>query len=269
MISVLPPSLTYAHFEEMFNMQWDLNTPLPQRLKHLSVPRLNIELLLMLPPSVEIIEVELFTLTEELAAALPRGLKSISATKHVIKSSDALQFLPSNLTSLSIVEFDLSRPTTTLPSNSSSFLPRTLRSLSIGPVTTPKGWFANLPKYLDKLFVKVFNMNGSDQRDLSKACPEIQELVVVVLDERPLSNSAKYFLDALQWGPRSLLSFSLEFLGKVHIHNHHLASLPPKLQILKIPLSGFLNASCLPHLPKSLCVLRTGNESPDWFQFRP
>jgi hypothetical protein len=198
----------------------------------------------------------------------PRTLTALTIHPPVAETS--LQSLSTlQLTRLTMLEQFSLNYTLTLSRKSSSWLPRSLNSLALGPITQDPEWFAELPPYIVDLSIRTSSITKEDMEDLTRACPCLKRLFLMIETSEPTA------LQCLLYLPSSLRDVTIELKsrgGPMKAYggapNSYVTNLPRKLRRLQIPGCTPIDQNCLPHLPLTLSHLWLGSTSPKWFTDR-
>lgn len=287
----LPPALALCLFEDI---EWNAVPHLPPTLERIRLVNddLRVPVIERFPPSLQTLATGL--IDPELAAKFPKTLTSLNVTKgnmslesvkslprnlrilltlegQAFESIECLKYLPDQLSLLDATSIYLESererllPALLAPPESSSWLPRNLTVLSLGPLDLPdSAWFSHLPPLLETLKLCVDSLPPDSLLQLQKykiSELEIQARFTPVEGVSHFIITLPRTLERFTW--RNLTHESEESVDS-DILDEHLMNLPPWLYRFVIPKSN-LDGSCAPHLPTYLVTLLCGGDAPKWF----
>jgi hypothetical protein len=252
--TLLPPGLTFLRIPELDDMSARI---CPKRLKRLRITRGE--------------------LSEENVKLLPEALQSLTTLNQqpLARNDLALRSLGRNMLSLHIMS--LSEVVVNLSPDSSSWLPRSLTSLTLGDCIMPLGWFKSIPPSLDMLRLRVKEFSVEDMEDLCQACKCLTAFSLRLLI--PTGSLTSFTIPVTRIGP--LLESSPRSLRRLEIlysryeaadpdlSNDQLKKLPPNLTSLTLPKTLKVTEDVSQYLPRTLYTVRNHHEKAPWFNRRP
>jgi len=201
--------------------------------------------------------------------SLPRHMRVIILMREQpFENDESWKYLPRHIYNLDVLP--VSREVEAIPISSplsSSWLPRNLLTLTIGPLdVNDASWFSGLPTMITILKLHLVTIQHDALRHLNT--PRLKTFVLNINTSPPEGLG-----ETVRTIPRSLKSFSiwLRDTGPTGsgVENRDLSNLPHSLTSLSLPSSSLITQDVEPYLPPRLQSFQFGTKgSPFWFNKR-
>jgi hypothetical protein len=270
-VQYLPPGIT------SIRLRYETNTPpiipgsFPPKLTSFSSEYLTDEIAAKLPSGLKSLSVDMGEISLVSTKLLPRQLSSIiSMRRNGFETLECWKHLPPTMTSLDVIPISSSSSRTSYPNpteaplDSAGWLPRNLISVTLGPLIIANStWFLHLPSKLTYIKIALLAEPLGGLKHLYTTCTKLTT-VEIRCSTVPPRESWDHILQDM---PKTLLSFVWSQSNESRLANipeSALSKLPPAMTSLSLPDCATITSACLSYFPVTMRSFSHG-DTPGWF----